>query len=73
MLEVATICIFVGVRIVKDMPGSVASGTHCVFVTSGGVNEVRALLAIYAAYNTSFLPAFRANLSVPSSRVEQSA
>ena len=43
------------------------------FVTSGGVNEVRALLAIYEAYNGSFLPAFRANLSVPSSKVEQPA
>ena len=43
------------------------------FVTSGGVNEVRALLTIYEAYNGSFLPAFRANLSVPSSRVEQPA
>jgi len=26
--------IFVGVRIIKEMPGSVASGTHCIFVHS---------------------------------------
>ena len=23
--------IFIGVRIIKEMPGSVASGTHCIF------------------------------------------
>jgi hypothetical protein len=28
VLEVATVCIFIGVRIMKEMPGSVASGTH---------------------------------------------
>ena len=47
MLEVATICvqtglnillfkfrcnIFIGVRIIKEMPGSVASGTPCIYV-----------------------------------------
>jgi hypothetical protein len=26
---VATICVFIGVRIIKEMLGSVASGTHC--------------------------------------------
>jgi hypothetical protein len=30
VLEVATICVFIGVRIIKEMPGSVASGTHCI-------------------------------------------
>ena len=25
--------IFIGVRIIKEMPGSVASGTHCIFGT----------------------------------------
>jgi len=24
--------IFIGVRIIKEMPGSVASGTHCVYI-----------------------------------------
>jgi len=24
--------IFIGVRIIKEMPGSVASGTHCIWV-----------------------------------------
>jgi len=29
VLEVASFNIFIGVRIIKEMPGSVASGTHC--------------------------------------------
>jgi len=32
--------IFNGVRIIKEMPGSVASGTHCIFCSSHHTNPV---------------------------------
>ena len=34
VLEVATICVFIGVRIIKEMPGSVTSGTRCIWQIS---------------------------------------
>ena len=46
------------------------------YVISGfrrDVNEICALLEIYAAWDGSFLPTFRDNLSVPSLRAKRSA
>jgi hypothetical protein len=39
--------------------------------TRRGVNEIFALLRCYATYIGGYLPTFRDNLSVPSSRVNQ--
>jgi hypothetical protein len=38
-----------------------------------GVDEICAILGFYATCNGSFLPTFRVNISVPSSRVKHSA
>jgi len=40
MLEVASCNIFISVRIIKEMPGSVASGTRCIIPTyiNSGLN-----------------------------------
>jgi len=42
--------IFFGVRIIKEMPGSVASGTYCTFTVYVGLCDMRPSLS--SAYNT---------------------
>ena len=46
LLEVSNWEILIGVRIIKEMPGSVASGTHCVFQ--------RAVYSVNASFSAAF-------------------
>jgi hypothetical protein len=71
VLEVATICVFIGVRIIKEMPGSVASGTHgiynkAVFFLISNFRHVLNVVCFLLGNSPAsefYMPAFRNTLS----------
>ena len=63
---------FCGTALVATYPVRNINGSLCVI--SGfrrGVHKICAVLGYYAAYSGNYLPTFRGNLSVPSSRVNK--
>ena len=62
--------IFIGVRIIKEMPGSVASGTHCIINQQDATLAVLCLLkttSMLYMFRTPFASIFRSTINCNSS------